>query len=475
MTRVRQIFQTDSRLRWRSFVWVSRFFLVGLILVIPLILLSLYKDYVPLLPKLKNEEFNFKKIAKPVSVKNLSAKEKGIYKGFDLYLAARRRNEALRTPENETSFEKKIRAGFLVSWDPSSLYSLQENIDKLNMVFPEWLFIDPKADTLIVNVDTSSVAMLKTHKIKILPILSNTDYSQKNGSFTGESLHRIFHTPGKRESLINSILKTLKNYQFEGINIDFEELNEDGDQALTEFIQELHRRLKEAGLLLTQDIMADDKDYNIRALAEYNDYLVLMAYDQHNATSNPGTISEQRWIEKTLDIMAKEIPSAKIILGMAAYGYDWPESGEATPVTYQQAIATAALYHEQIRFDNDTYNNHYGYADDEGIHHNVFFTDAATNFNVMRFADEYGLAGTAIWRLGAEDERLWSFYNRDLSDDALVRSPFNYSVLQRIELTTARPDYIGDGEIMDVAAVPCQGIIETEVDSSDKLVSEEYY
>jgi poly-beta-1,6 N-acetyl-D-glucosamine synthase len=105
----------------------------------------------------------------------------------------------------------------------------------------------------------------------------------------------------------------------------------------------------------------------------------------------------------------------------------------------------------------------------------VFFTDAATNFNVMRFADEYGLAGTAIWRLGAEDERLWSFYNRDLSDDALVRSPFNYSVLQRIALTTARPDYIGDGEIMDVAATPQPGIIEMEVDGSDKLVSEEYY
>jgi spore germination protein YaaH len=32
----------------------------------------------------------------------------------------------------------------------------------------------------------------------------------------------------------------------------------------------------------------------------------------------------------------------------------------------------------------------------------------------MRFASEYPLAGTALWRLGSEDARIWNYYNKDL-------------------------------------------------------------
>ena len=32
--------------------------------------------------------------------------------------------------------------------------------------------------------------------------------------------------------------------------------------------------------------------------------------------------------------------------------------------------------------------------------HEVWFTDAATTFNILRFSDEFPTAGTALWRLG---------------------------------------------------------------------------
>ena len=33
----------------------------------------------------------------------------------------------------------------------------------------------------------------------------------------------------------------------------------------------------------------------------------------------------------------------------------------------------------------------------------------------MRFGSEYPLAGTALWRLGSEDARIWHYYNKDLA------------------------------------------------------------
>ncbi len=150
------------------------------------------------------------------------------------------------------------------------------------------------------------------------------------------------------------------------------------------------------GYIVTQDIMPDDADYNVKELAALNDYLFLMAYDEHYTPSVPGPVSSQKWIEKMLDITAKNVPSTKIILSLAGYGYDWPAESVGKEVTFQQALATAKQFNATIHFDDDNYNNYFTYKDADSVKHDVYFTDAATNFNIVRFADEYGTGGTAL-------------------------------------------------------------------------------
>ncbi|WP_315818491.1 glycosyl hydrolase family 18 protein [Paraflavitalea speifideaquila] len=171
----------------------------------------------------------------------------------------------------------------------------------------------------------------------------------------------------------------------------------------------MYARLHPRGYLVSQEIMPHDEDFNLKVLQAYNDYMFLMAYDEHYASSVPGNISSQQWIEKVLDETARDVPSNKLVLCIAGYGYDWPTNMEGVTVTYQQALANAKQYNATIDFDNNTYNNYYRYTDGNGLSHEVYFNDAASNFNTMRFADEYGTAGTALWRLGSEDERLWGF------------------------------------------------------------------
>lgn len=417
---------------------------------------------------------NFIRLEKPDQVKNLTASEKKIYKGVSLFLAEKRRNEILQK-EKRFPVENRIRAGFYVAWDPQSFYSLQKHIDRLNMVLPEWLFIDPKTDTLVVKADSSALSLIRQHNVPIVPILSNVDFTQKNGTFNGGSLHRIFRDPLQRKKLVASIILTLKKYHFKGVNIDFEDLHEKSDAPLVVFMKELGTACRSSGLLLTQDIVAGNDDYNLKELAAVNDYLFLMAYDQHYAKSTAGPICDQKWVEKFLDDAARQIPSEKIVLGIAAYGYDWPKGNEGIALTYQQALANADIYQEPIRFDNNSYNNSYSYTDDNGIAHEVYFTDAATAFNMMRFADENETAGTVLWRLGAEDERIWKFYGRDLSDQALDREKFNFSSLEHIDVSIEKPDYIGDGEVMDVIQTPKQGIIQLDIDTTDRIISEQKY
>ncbi|OQY96168.1 MAG: glycosyl transferase family 2 [Sphingobacteriales bacterium UTBCD1] len=480
MNSQKQIFQTSSRLRWNTFRWIGRVSLFFILLMVPVVWITLAIDPRPLLPGLSKSDFN--KID-PTQPKGFTKKEAIKYKGgFNAFLKIKRAKSMLAAAEKEDSAKlntkktSRIRAAFYVDWDPQALFSLQDHISELNTVLPEWFFIDPVADTLIRSIDPDGLALMKQNNVSIIPMLSNVNLNKQDGDFDPDLLSRFLLNYQKREKLIEQLLATLKANKFQGINIDFEEIkNEKTVGAMNSFLKELSDSLHKNGLLLTQDIMPNDNDFQSGELARYNDYLFFMAYDQHYATSVPGPVSEQRWIEKELDKFAKNVPSDKIVLCMAAYGYDWPDGGDAETITYQQALSLAKEFNATIDFDNDSYNCDFEYTDYNKVHHTVSFIDAGGNFNTMRFADEYSTAGVALWRLGSEDERIWDFYGRDLSNAALKKNPFDFSVLGSIDLQTDKPDFKGNGEILDVKNDPQKGIIDVEKDSIETLVSEETY
>jgi cellulose synthase/poly-beta-1,6-N-acetylglucosamine synthase-like glycosyltransferase/peptidoglycan/xylan/chitin deacetylase (PgdA/CDA1 family) len=90
----------------------------------------------------------------------------------------------------------------------------------------------------------------------------------------------------------------------------------------------------------------------------------------------------------------------------------------------------------------------------------------------MRFGVEYPLAGFSIWRLGSEDERIWTFYKKDMSLDASRK--IRRDVLQNVRIFN-HVDYVGDGEVLDVLNTPHAGKVTIEVDSSAMLIAEEDY
>jgi peptidoglycan-N-acetylglucosamine deacetylase len=467
-----QIFQTTSSTRWNRFKWFSLFILLAVIISITILIVALQQVYTPALPR-----FNDKGVAHLNS--DLAGKCatpnpycKKLAPGFQQYIINKEKKgiqkASFTPPPPEGAGGRPIRSAFYVDWDPQSFFSLQRNINNLNLVIPEWLFIDPKADTIYIQVDERALAIMKKSGVPIMPMLSNN----YNSRFLGEPVHRILTDPHKKERLINDVINFLQKNHFAGVNVDFEELQENTDEPLVAFQKELYTRLHEKGLLVTQDIAPFNTDYNFQQLAKYNDYIFLMAYDQYAENTGPGPIAHQQWIEAAVDKVARKIPSNKLVLALAAYGYDWPQHGPATTLTYQQALTTARESEGKIDFDNDSYNLHYSYYDDNDKPHEVYFMDAATTFNSLRFATEYGLAGTALWRLGSEDSRIWKFYNQDMQKTALAKFDFN-------SITTVQSsndvDYIGEGEVLDILSTPVDGRIRPEIDSTDMLISEEHY
>src|SRR5574344_2308531 len=198
-----------------------------------------------------------------------------------------------------------------------------------------------------------------------------------------------------------------------------------------------------------------------------------MSYYEYSADSDPGPISSHKWIEATVADLAKKVPLDKIVLGIGAFGYDWPALPNLSPnLTYQQALSKASASGASINVDNNTYNLNYAYKDGRNIVHQVYFTDAATHFNTMRFGTEYGLAGFSVWRLGSEDNRLWQFYNKDMAHSMSAR--FRIGDLENLP-GSDDVNYLGEGEVLDPLSTPHSGCVNIEMDNANILIASENY
>ncbi|WP_421942048.1 glycosyltransferase [Pedobacter sp.] len=461
----KQIFQTETKTRWQAFTWVSRAFFLVFITAIICVAFTLWSAQTPNLPFINTNS--------PLTQKQLEKLKKSqSYKAFTI---AKSKLQKIKKDKEKRVLlhrgdSKRINMAFYVSWAGTagkSLADLKRNIAHLDMVATESFFLN--GDSIIDKADTAALQVI--HKAHKLPIAVVSNYNQDH--WDGAAVSRLLHDLPAQEMLISNLLKLTEKHHFKGINIDFEELNLENRAGFNAFMKNLYAQFHARNLIVSQDISPENDDYNPAILQNYNDYIVLMAYDQHTDQSNAGDISHQEWVEDKLDDICNEMNPNKVILALACYGYDWPQNSVGKSVTYEEAMTTAVNYKSQIHYNPISANLHYSYKDGSNISHQVYFTDAATNFNLIRKADDWNIAGVALWRLGSEDKRLWSFISNNLNLDALKQKPVD---LRKISaLTMGGIAYIGDGEILDLVSSPKPGTAKITLDKDNFSIADQQY
>jgi peptidoglycan-N-acetylglucosamine deacetylase len=481
-----QIFQTDNKLRWTTVKWTSRVIIFIALFIFSVVIVTVVNAVNPSLPQIKDKANLYSNKLNPNNKFLLSSKENKKYFGFQDFLMKKIEEDSIKKMESKIVNAKTIRSAFYVTWDNASLVDLKRNAGELNTIYPEWFFINPTTYRLQTRIDTAGLAVMKKHKLSIQPIfnnfLTNKDPNIR-GNFSGQLLHKILTDATVRKTLIDDIVNALTKYKLQGINVDFEDLIESKNEYLTNFQKELYQELHAKGFIVSMDVLPNNEDFDYKELGKYNDYVILMAYDENSNVNKPGPISSQKWIEEQMDLMDNYIDPSKIILGLGGYGRDWYTDGEGNKfkndITFSKAVDEAKLSKAKINYDNDTFNLNFDYFEttaDETFNHSVWFTDAATTFNVLRFADDYVTAGTALWRLGSEDPRIWHFYGRDLSTESLRKHPFNFSTLSSIPSDpNVKPTHVGEGELLDILYTPHKGKIKLEIDKKELLISEQSY
>jgi cellulose synthase/poly-beta-1,6-N-acetylglucosamine synthase-like glycosyltransferase/peptidoglycan/xylan/chitin deacetylase (PgdA/CDA1 family)/spore germination protein YaaH len=467
----KQVFQTDTPGRWIRFKWLSRILIAVLVLSVLAAAITVTSKQYPSLPNLNPPP---KKLTKE-ELENLKKSKK--FKDFTIdkaeiqKLARTRHLHQIKHPNNKD----RINAAFYRAWEPQAYNSLVDHINRLDMVVSEGFYVFPKHDTIVANVDTGLINLNRKYKKPVLISLSNyNNYNNESGGYDSKDVERIIQNKKLRTQFIYSIARQLTRFKFQGVNLDFDDIKDINSKNYITFENDLYAILHPLGFLVTQNVSPDDSKYNLERLQHINDYLFVMAIDQHNEQSNAGDLSNQRWVEEILDNVCSRIPSEKVILTVAGGAYDWPESSLGKSIGYPQAISTAQTNQSKIIFDSNSANLHYTYFDKDSLEHTVYLTDAATNFNIIRMADDWATGGVALWRLGAEDPRLWTFFQKNLSIDSLRKTGIDIKRLTTVGLDN-KIDYDGNGEVLDLITTPTIGKINVQLDTANYLITNQKY
>ena len=343
--------------------------------------------------------------------------------------------------------EKPVVFGYYVNWDPASMVSLRLNLSRLTHLVPGWLTLQNGAGDLEDEADGSVIAIARQAHLPILALVSN----YRDG-WRGADAHRDLTNGKARANLIDNIESNLKEHGLQGVNIDLEALGKRDREPMVAFMRLLYERLHAQGYMVTQSVPPDDPAFDLKRLAEYNDYLVPMVYDEHYQSSEPGPVASEDWFEDQLDRLSKIVPLEKTVIAVGNYGYDWTIGGKGgAEVTFGGVMSAAVANGGQIEWDADATNPVLRYSTG-GRRHEVWFLDAVTGLNHTIDVAQWGFRGVGVWRLGAEDPGLWKVFPQGQWPTE------NYDPAGLENLTANRSTITyGEGEALRVAATPREG------------------
>src|SRR5262249_39958226 len=153
-------------------------------------------------------------------------------------------------------------------------------------------------------------------------------------------------------------------------------------------------------------VPVNDDAFDYRALAQANDYLILMVYDEHWSNDEAGPIASQAWFAEQLRTRLAEVSPDKYVIGLGNYGYDW-SNNQGDEISFQGAVRTAELTNATLTLDPSSLNLTFDYTDENNTAHHVWLLDGVAAFNEILAAQAYHPRGFALWRLGSEDPSIW--------------------------------------------------------------------
>ena len=295
-------------------------------------------------------------------------------------------------------------------------------VEGLDVISPTWFRLTGDDRLIESSADLKYVEWAKKNGYRVWALFSN-DF--KDRTMTSKILNNSL----LREEVIRRILVYAKLFKLDGINVDFENMEQEDRDMFSQFMRELAPLLRQQGLVVSVDVGVPGGSsyyslcYDRKALARAVDYIMVMTYDQHWSTSpESGSVAQYSWVEKKIKQTLEEVPASKLLIGLPFYIREWKEqTGKDGKIKVtQNAVLSMKKAKERIKANNAIlqWNQESGqtYAEYKkgGAIYKIWLEDEKSINLKSSLVHKYELAGAASWRRGFETKEVWEVLNNNL-------------------------------------------------------------
>lgn len=287
----------------------------------------------------------------------------------------------------------------------ASFDSLIENTKGVNVISPTWYELTDNEGNFrsLANLDYVKKAHNKGLKVWALVNNFNSDVNTEV----------LMSKNSVRKKLVQALIAEAQEYDFDGINLDFEGIKEEAGRHYIQFIRELSILCRQKGIVLSVDNYVpafSNQFYNRKEQGIVADYVIIMGYDEHYAGGGAGSVASIGYTENGIKDTLAEVPKGKVIHAIPFYTRIWTETAEgktnSSSVGIAKAVEWAAENNVDLNWQEET-GQYYGELQtSEGVK-KVWMEEERSIGLKMNLVKKYGLAGVACWKLGFEPPQLW--------------------------------------------------------------------
>ncbi|WKZ31216.1 MAG: glycosyl hydrolase family 18 protein [Candidatus Dojkabacteria bacterium] len=311
-----------------------------------------------------------------------------------------------------SSSHKIKELGWIPSWAyASGVESVRAKGDQLSHVSPVWYAIDANGNIVsrVSNRD-QLVQLAEQEDFLLIPTITCFDFNDFHTSTADEA---------KLQQHIDTIVSIVLDNGYDGIDLDYESIQEIDGEAFMTIVEEVGERLHEEDKLFSVTVLSKWGDNVIYPafqetrrvqqwddIARHVDQLRIMTYDYTSPSGEiPGPIAPTDWMIAVMEYAVTKVPREKLWMGVHLYSYEWQSSGDNK--SYFRETVKSVLDSEDAEPYYDMQTNEaiaaYNCRDTE-IECILYYPTRESIEARKKIAQYFKIAGVAYWSLGKDGD-----------------------------------------------------------------------
>lgn len=282
----------------------------------------------------------------------------------------------------------------------------------VNVLAPTWYSVTDSSGSMSCYASAGLVNKMHQRGTDVWALVSDFD--------TNVDFAALYSSKKARTNMVNTLINDAEKYGFDGINLDFENIKSAYAKDYLQFVRELSIECERKGLVLSTDNYkpeAYNRCYNLKEQSRFVDYVIVMAYDEHYAGTDAGSVASLPFVKEAVEDTVQLVGKEHVIAGIPFYTRIWTTTdGNTTSRAVGMQAAVDQLNSDgQVALWNDDCGQYVASYTVGNATRQIWFEEEKSIEAKMQVIQENNVAGVAGWKLGLEKSSVWpviSKYNK---------------------------------------------------------------